>query len=236
MRGVWLLRNRLKCKLSAANTGRAPAAAPATAPVAAANAVSVKTPPHIGIGSFSCTCTPASVCSACTDLVSTLHEYLGRLPSKLRDYAADMQEYLNTLEQTVGPKHALTAACSLRLALARVDLRKWTRLPGSTRYLYRARALYAEDGRLRAASSPGALAEHGEVLGGVHHARGDLPSAKRAYLWALSCREERLRPPLVPTPESLIYMAKTEYHLGVCVFLMGDNDASESYFKILHKY
>eukprot|EP00741_Cyanophora_paradoxa_P003122 tig00000670_g3031.t1 len=137
-----------------------------------------------------------------------------------------IQSCLDSFVRDLGQQHALSAACAIHLArLKRFD-GKWD---AAIAAYEPALALYAGDARLRAATEPGALGDHAQDLGRMHMERKkrinrDLPSAKRAFLWALSFRRERLGSLHAATTEA-------EYRLGVCLQTMGNSEGAEAYFK-----
>eukprot|EP00741_Cyanophora_paradoxa_P024829 tig00000310_g23971.t1 len=139
----------------------------------------------------------------------------------LHKHATGVQDFLETLVRTRGRRHALSAACGVHRSYLHFKLDD---LDAAIAAHEPALALYAEDARLRAATEPGALGEHAGILGSVYHRRNDFASAKRAFLWALSFRQESLGPLHVLT-------TATEYSLGVCAHEIGDSEGAEAYFE-----
>eukprot|EP00741_Cyanophora_paradoxa_P019531 tig00021127_g18853.t1 len=182
-------------------------------------------------GFFICTCTRDSVCVPCKERVCKLH---GRdldlsKPGAFPQHFKLIKENQRTLRQSLGRKHALSAAHAIRLAYIHYMLSKaikdtkkaFAALNVAVRLYEPTLALYAEDARLRAATEPGALADHAEILGGIYSKIDDLAAAKRVLLWALSFRQESQGPLHEDT-------TATEYMLG---YAESEVEGAEPYFR-----
>eukprot|EP00741_Cyanophora_paradoxa_P003116 tig00000670_g3025.t1 len=143
--------------------------------------------------------------------------------AELRQYIADIKHLVDKFSQTLGQKHALSAACAIHLGRL-YNYFELDNCDAAITHYELALELYAEDSRLRAATEPGALGEHAEALGALYRRKADFCDEKRALLWALSFRWERLGPLHETTTE-------TEYRLGVCLHEMGDYERAEAVFK-----
>eukprot|EP00741_Cyanophora_paradoxa_P013984 tig00020723_g13500.t1 len=195
------------------------------------SSVNIKTPPLLtyrGHANFHCMCTRESVCDPCKELSSSLQSFA--LPSnseaELRKYAADLKAYVEHL----GPKHALSAASTIRLAYLHWTIANSDRITAGERQKAQSLgeaatlARYAEDERLLAGSRREALADHAEALAAFHSDRNDAAAVKRVLLWALYWRQGALGPAHEKT-------VRTEYLLGVYLEDLGEPDSAEAYFK-----
>eukprot|EP00741_Cyanophora_paradoxa_P010687 tig00020538_g10329.t1 len=171
-----------------------------------------------------CTCSEDFVCYSCAHVSILLQldfENAAKGVEKEESVPIYKVSVFCGLAPCAGRRHALSAALSLRLALAYAGLRQYE--PAIELY-ESTLALYAESAALRKTSFPGILGTHVDILATLYRElkRDNGPAYKRALLWMRSFWEGCLE-------EEEHKIARSEYMIAEYFLKTKEFDEAESH-------